>query len=195
MNIAENKFISLSYKLRLNSSDGEIVETVGKEQPLAFIYGSGNLLPSFESRLKDLNQGEAFSFSLTTEEAYGSIREEAIVDVPLTSFEVNGEMDNDMVQVGKSIPMRDQNGNRMNGAITSINGEYVTMDFNHPLAGRSLFFEGKVLEVREPSEEELNNMAGDSCGCGSGCGCGSDHQEDHAHHTNDASSCGCGGQC
>ncbi len=196
MNISDNKFISLTYSLKLNDEDGDQIETVGKEQPFAFIYGSGNLLPAFESNIKDLEIGDAFSFHLTSDEAYGSIREEAIVDVPLSAFEVNGEVDRDMIQVGKTIPMRDHHGNRMNGAITGIEGPCITMDFNHPLAGRSLYFEGKVLDVREPTDEELQSIQGSNCG--SGCGC---EKEGHASHENSCaspgnSSCGCGnGHC
>ena len=80
-----------------------------------------------------------------------------MVDIPLRSFEVDGKIDDTMIQVGKSIPMRDQSGNRMTGRITQVEKEMLTMDFNHPLAGADLHFNGKVVEIREATEDELQH--------------------------------------
>ena len=195
MNISQQCFVVLSYQLRLNNSEGVVIETVDKSRPLQFIHGYGQLLPAFEKQLEALAPGQHFSFSLTSDEAYGSIREEAIVDVPLSSFEINGKVDEQMIQVGKTIPMRDHHGNHMNGKITRIDDAYVTMDFNHPLAGQHLHFEGEILNVRQATEEELNQLnSGHSC-------CGGDGQcEDGCHSSTDGcgenagtASCGCGG--
>lgn len=203
MNISEGKIVSLVYKLNLNDRTGDLIETIEKEKPLEFLYGAGFLLPLFEQNIAGLTKDQAFSFPLKSENAYGPIHEEMVVDVPLKSFEVNGRIDDSMYQVGKSIPMRDQSGNRMTGRITQVNNEFVTMDFNHPLAGQDLFFEGEVIGVREPTEEELNDFHahnhGGCGGCGSsescedgscedGGGCNSD---DTSHH-NEHSGCGCG---
>ena len=202
MNISEGKIVSLVYKLNLNDRKGDLIETIEKEKPLEFLYGAGFLLPLFEQNISGLTKDQSFSFPLKSENAYGSIREEMVVDIPSKSFEVNGKMDDSMIQIGKSIPMRDQSGNRMTGRITQVDNEFVTMDFNHPLAGQDLFFEGEVIGVREPTEEELNDLhahnhggcgcgSGDSCGDGScedGCGCDSDATSQHNEH----SGCGCG---
>ena len=202
MNISEGKIVSLVYKLNLNDRKGDLIETIEKEKPLEFLYGAGFLLPLFEQNISGLTKDQSFSFPLKSENAYGSIREEMVVDIPSKSFEVNGKMDDSMIQIGKSIPMRDQSGNRMIGRITQVDNEFVTMDFNHPLAGQDLFFEGEVIGVREPTEEELNDLhahnhggcscsSGDSCGDGScedGCGCDSDATSQHNEH----SGCGCG---
>lgn len=202
MNISEGKIVSLVYKLNLNDRKGDLIETIEKEKPLEFLYGAGFLLPLFEQNISGLTKDQSFSFPLKSENAYGSIREEMVVDIPSKSFEVNGKMDDSMIQIGKSIPMRDQSGNRMTGRITQVDNEFVTMDFNHPLAGQDLFFEGEVIGVREPTEEELNDLhahnhggcgcgSGDSCGDGScedGCGCDSDGTSQHNEH----SGCGCG---
>ena len=196
MNISENKVVSLSYRLNLNNKNGELIETINKDKPLEFIFGSGNLLPEFENQLRDLPAGEQFAFMLTSDKAYGAIRQEAIVDVPVASFEVNGKVDESAVKVGGTIPMRDNNGNRMNGVVTAIDNELVTMDFNHPLAGRNLHFEGEVLAIRDATEEELQPQS-DGCGCGSsgscqdgscddGCGCDSDGDHNHGD-----GGCGC----
>jgi FKBP-type peptidyl-prolyl cis-trans isomerase SlyD len=76
--------------------------------------------------------------------------------------------------------------------VLEISDESVKMDFNHPLAGEDLYFSGKVVEVREASEEEINKMLHGGCGCGSGgCGSGCD---DNSCSTDD-SGCGCGSGC
>ena len=197
MTISENKIVTLTYKLSLSSNGNEVVETIRKEKPLVFLFGAGNMLPEFEENLVNKSQGDPFSFILKSDEAYGDIREEAVVDVPLNSFKIDGKIDESMLQVGKSIPMRDQHGNGMNGVVTALDNEYVTMDFNHPLAGRDLHFEGQILEVRDaPGEELLNHLhphsggCGDTCqdrSCGDDCGCGSD---DSSHNYGD-NGCGC----
>ena len=203
MNISEGKIVSLVYKLNLNDCTGDLIETIKKEKPLEFLYGAGFLLPLFEQNIAGLTKDQPFSFPLKSENAYGPIYEEMVVNVPLKSFEVNGKIDDSMFQVGKSIPMRDQSGNRMTGRITQVDNEFVTMDFNHPLAGQDLYFEGEVIGVREATEEELNDLHAQnqggcgSCGSGNSCedgscedgrGCDSD---DTSHH-NEHSGCGCG---
>lgn len=170
MHISENKVVSLSYRLNLNNKNGELIETINKDKPLEFLFGSGNLLPEFENQLRNLPTGEHFAFILTSDKAYGAILEEAIVDVPVKSFEVNGKIDESVVKLGGTIPMRDNNGNRMNGVVTALDNELVTMDFNHPLSGRDLHFEGEVLAIRDATEEELQPQSG-GCGCGSGNSC------------------------
>ncbi len=154
MNVEKNKVLSLSYELKV---DGETVETVGVDSPLMFLFGAGNLLPKFEENLNGLNLNDSFDFDLTAEEGYGTVKEEAIVDVPLKAFEVDGKVDDDLLKEGNQVPMLDQEGNRMNGRIVSFDKELVTMDFNHPLAGADLHFNGKVVEIKEATEDEIHH--------------------------------------
>lgn len=170
MEISRNKLVTLSYVLRLNGFEGEIVEETSEEQPLEFIFGTGRMLQMFEDKLEGLKAGEEFSFKLTAEEAYGEVNEEAKVSIPKNIFEVNGKMDEDLIKVGNMVPMQDAHGNRLNGMVLEITDEHVKMDFNHPLAGDDLYFAGAITEVREATESEI--MAAIGGGCGSGCGCG-----------------------
>lgn len=180
MVIANERMVSLTYDLRVDSESGQLLESIKSESPLTFIYGQGRLLPKFESNLKGLTAGDKFQFNLESGDAYGEFDENAVVNVPKNIFEVDGKMDESLVQLGKQIPMMDKSGNRLNGTVIEILDESVKMDFNHPLAGNNLFFEGEVTEVREATHDELSGC-GDSCGCGSesessgcgsGCGCG-----------------------
>ena len=153
--IAENnKVVSLSYELKV---EGETVETVGADSPLMFLFDSGNLLPKFEKNLNGLKLDDGFDFHLVSVDAYGPKVEDAIVDVPLEAFTVDGEIDSEILKVGNHIPMLDQSGNRLNGVVVKFDDKFVTMDFNHPLAGNDLHFSGKVVEIREASADELEH--------------------------------------
>ncbi|MDP4207896.1 MAG: peptidylprolyl isomerase [Bacteroidota bacterium] len=174
MVIEKNKVVSLVYELQV---DGEVIESLNEDRPLTFIYGTGALLPKFEANISGLKVGDAFSFELKSEDAYGLATEDAVVEIPKSVFEIDGEFDNEMVKEGNAIPMMDGEGNRLNGVVVAVNAETITMDFNHPLAGDDLSFKGSVVEVREASAEELEHghihAAG---GCGEGCNsdCSSD---------------------
>jgi FKBP-type peptidyl-prolyl cis-trans isomerase SlyD len=163
MIVEKNKVVSLSYELKVA---GETVETVGADSPLMFLFGAGNLLPKFEENLSGLKINEGFDFELVSDDAYGPVNNEAIVDVPLQAFAVDGDVDRGMLQEGNHIPMMDQAGNRLNGMVVKFDDEYVTMDFNHPLAGNDLHFSGTVVEIREASTDELEHghvHSPDSC--------------------------------
>lgn len=167
MKIEKNKMVSLVYELRECNEDGRILEALNESRPLKFIYGTGKLLPLFESNINSLKTGDGFRFSLESEMAYGDKREEMIVNVPLSVFEVDGKINEDVCRVGNEVPMMDGEGNNLSGIINEITSDYVRMDFNHPMAGLDLFFTGKIIEVREPSEQELSGTNHSCSGCGS----------------------------
>ncbi len=176
MMIEKDKVVSLTYELRVNKVDGELIESLNESAPLTFLYGSGRLLPKFESNIEGLKSGDSFTFDLACEDAYGPLNENAVVNVPKAAFEINGVVDHDLLQIGNTIPMQDSSGNRLNGIVKEVNGDKVKMDFNHPLAGNHLFFNGMITEIREASEEELTHghiHNSGSCGCCSDCGDGS----------------------
>lgn len=175
MIVSKDKVISLTYELRLDSNDGEIVESLKEDAPLTFLYGSGNLLPKFEQYISELKAGDKFNFDLKAEDAYGEINDNAIVKVPVSAFEVDGKLDDKMLQKGSKIPMQDASGNKLTGIVKEINSDSVEMDFNHPMAGNHLFFSGKIAEIREATEEELKH--------------------DHAHYSGSCEDCSdCGGE-
>lgn len=188
MKISTHKFVSLSYDLNVGEGEErELMERATSENPLEFIYGTNSMLEAFENNLAGLGEGEEFSFTLTPEEAYGEYDDESVVDLPRNIFEVDGKLNEDVVFEGNTVPMMDANGNRLNGSVVAVKDDVVTMDFNHPLAGETLHFSGKVLNVKEASPEEIAALLAPQggCGCGSSCGCGSDEEE--------GSSCGSGG--
>ena len=186
MKIEKNKFVSVSYDLNVgNDDERELMESATSERPLQFIFGLGAMLPAFEDNIKNLEEGSKFKFSLTPEQAYGERAEDHIVELPKNIFEVNGKFDDEYIAEGVTLPMMNSNGDRMNGSVLEVKEDVVVMDFNHPLAGETLHFDGEVLDVHEPTVEEMaaytQAMAGgcgcscDECGdskeCGDSCNC------------------------
>jgi FKBP-type peptidyl-prolyl cis-trans isomerase SlyD len=173
MKIENNKIVSLIYELRESDADGKIIETLDETRPLTFIYGTGRLLPVFESNIGLLKSGDLFRFILNSEMAYGDKREEMIVNVPVSVFETNGKINEDICRVGNEVPMTDSDGNPLSGIISEITDSFVRIDFNHPMAGLDLFFTGKIIDVREATQEEIagTNHSCTSCGSYSDQGC------------------------
>ncbi len=170
MQISKNKVVSLVYKLSENGPDGQIIETVEVNNPFTFIFGNGMLLQNFENNLAGLEKGSKFSFLIESKDAYGEMTDDAVVDIPVSAFEVDGKIQDGLLRIGNIIPMQDEQGRPLDGNVVSVGLENVKMDFNHPLAGVNLFFSGEIIGIRDASEEELQH--------------GHVHNADHNHHQN-----------
>ncbi len=186
MKVEKNKMVAVDYKLTV---DGKIADQSQPGAPLEFICGTGMLLPKFEEAVMNKEAGEKVSFTLSAKDGYGEVIDEAIVELPKNIFMVDGKVAEDIMFVGSQVPMSDAQGNHMVGTIKEVGEESVKMDFNHPMAGKTLNFEVEVVSVREVTPEDLMSKGGGcSCGegeCGGDCegGCGEDHDE----------GCDCGG--
>lgn len=174
MEISKNKVVTIHYKLNENDVNGELIEDSHEGEPLSFIFGIGMMIPSFEDNLDGKSTGEKFSFTLQPEEAYGPYEKDSIVEFPIDNFaDDEGNIDHDSLVQGVMINMHDQDGRTYTGTIALVLEDTVTIDFNHPMAGMSLHFEGEVLEVRDATETELSH--------GHVHGEGHDHEHDHHH--------------
>jgi FKBP-type peptidyl-prolyl cis-trans isomerase SlyD len=157
MKIENNTVVSVNYNLSIKGT-GEQVEQTSKEQPFVFLFGSGGLLPDFESNLSGKQAGDSFDFFIDAANGYGTRDEQHVVMIPIEAFQgEDGKLDDENVKVGVTLPMVDNEGNRLYGQVLEINAEHVKMDFNHPLAGQDLHFKGEVLEVRQATEEEISH--------------------------------------
>ncbi|WP_346858135.1 FKBP-type peptidyl-prolyl cis-trans isomerase [uncultured Draconibacterium sp.] len=196
LEIGKYKMVKLTYDLYVDDQNGEMIEQATAERPLEFLYGAGMMLPKFETELAGLKQDEQFEIKLDKNDAYGEVNNDAVVELPKSVFLVDGKIDDELIKIGNTVPMMSSNGQRMNGLVLEITDEAVKMDFNHPLAGEDLYFSGKVVEVREASDEEVAQiLSGGSggCGCGSGgCGDGADSCGTDSCGTDSGGGCGCG---
>lgn len=165
--------VSLTYKLTENDANGILIEETVAEQPFEFLYGVDAVIPGFESNLRDLLLDDTFSFSVDAQDAYGEYDDNGVAELPLTVFHKDGKLDTEICVVGNMVPMRNEDGQQLIGMIKEITESLVIMDFNHPLAGKNLYFSGKVIGIREATEEEINQRQfhqhdghEESCGCG-----------------------------
>jgi FKBP-type peptidyl-prolyl cis-trans isomerase SlyD len=157
MKVGDKKVVSMTYILRENNASGDVIQEVTEERPFVYLFGMGGLLPAFKENLDGLEKGDDFGFVLNKEQAYGIPSSDNIIRLDKKVFEVEGHFDDKMIKVGEVIPMEDEEGYPFNGKIVEIGDDYVVVDFNHPLAGMDLFFEGKILDVREATAEELSH--------------------------------------
>ncbi|MDR2621536.1 MAG: FKBP-type peptidyl-prolyl cis-trans isomerase [Dysgonamonadaceae bacterium] len=172
MKISEDKFVALTYDLTVETEqegERELMERATKENPLTFIFGMGMMLEAFEKNVEGLAVGDKFSFSLDPEEAYGEFIEANVVELPKKIFEVDGKFDDEKVTEGMTLPMMDAHGHRLMGSVLEIKPEVVVMDFNHPLAGETLYFDGTVIDVHEVTPQEIATLTHNEGSCCSDC--------------------------
>ena len=176
----KNKFISISYRLYVDGEEGkELMEETQEGKPFQMITGFGIALDAFEKNLANVEQGQNFSFSLEKEEAYGDYIDERVLDLDREMFCIDGRFDHEHIYVDAIIPLQNEEGNHFYGRVLEVGENKVKVDLNHPLAGETLHFEGKVLENRDATAEEIQHlikhMTGGCGGCGGNChDCGGD---------------------
>ena len=192
MKIEKNKVVEFCYELEV---DGQVVDKTTKEKPLDYIHGTGSLLPKLEAHIEGMEPGATFDVTLSPADGYGEVEPERIIDLPKAAFEVNGEVREDLLVPGNTIPMMNSMGGVIPGVVLEVSEDSVKMDLNHQMAGKTLHFKGEILTVREATEKELTEgLHGEyvhSCGCG-GChghdgGCG----DCEGGHCGDGGGCGC----
>ena len=190
MKIEQNKVVEFCYELEV---EGKVVDQTTKERPLDYIHGTGSLLPKLEAAIEGMEPGDRFDLTLSPADGYGEVDPSRILDLPKSAFEVNGEVREDLLVPGNTIPMLNSMGGVIPGVVLEVSEDSVKMDLNHQMAGKTLHFTGEVLTVREATEKELTEgLHGEfvhSCGCG-GChggDCGSG-----CEGGNCSDDCGCG---
>ena len=172
--VEQNKMVAVDYVLTV---DGAIADRSQPGHPLEFIFGTGMLLPKFEAAIEGKVPGDKVAFTLAPADGYGEVDPQAVVELPKTVFMMDGKVAEDILFVGSQIPMADANGNRLLGVVREVGAESVKMDFNHPMAGKTLNFEVEVVSVRDVTPEDLASKGGCGCGCHE---CGEDcHDHDH----------------
>ncbi len=158
--VTKNKMVSMTYELKICDNDGELIDKILEEKPFSFLYGNGILLDEFEAQIRGLKVGEDFEFSIDSTNAYGIYNNEMISELPSNVFkDEEGNLYNDFLKVGSMVPMRDYEGNFLNGKVIEIKDKSVIVDFNHPLASEDLFFKGKIIYIRDANAEEIRRIS------------------------------------
>lgn len=189
MKIGQNKVVAVHYVLTV---DGRQIDASREDAPLDYIHGTHMMIAGFEKGLEGAEEGASVEFDVAPSEGYGEFNPKHCFDIPKSSFEVNGVLREDLLVPGTVVPMHNSSGNVIQGTVKAVGADTVTMDFNHPLAGKTLHFAVKVVSVRDASEKELTEglhgeylpLDEDECGCG----CGHHHHDgecchgEHDHH-------------
>jgi FKBP-type peptidyl-prolyl cis-trans isomerase SlyD len=173
--IVPGKYVELGYDLYEIAADGseKLVHQTDLEDPEKIIFGitQGMIVP-LEKAIEGLAVGEKFDVVAKCNEAFGPREDDQIAELDREIFEIDGKFDEEHICVGAVVPMMTADGYRISGIVTEVNNKKVKMDFNHPLAGKAVRFDGKILTVRDATPEELK-PAGGCCGggCGDNCSC------------------------
>ncbi len=181
--IEPGKYVELGYDLYAIEADGKetLVHQTDAEDPEKIVFGvTRGMIAPLEKAIEGLETGSKFDVKATAEEAFGPYDPDQIVELDRDIFVVEGKFDEEMIKAGALVPMMTADGYRINGLVKEVTADKVKMDFNHPLAGKAVRFDGKILTVRDATPEELQPAHG--------CGCGCDH--DHCDEHGDGH-CGC----
>lgn len=149
MQIAENKVVKIEYTVK--TEEGVLVDTSEGNEPLAYLHGHKNIIPGLETALVGKAVEDELSVTVAPDEAYGDRHDELVKDVPMEAFQGV-----EKVEPGMQFNAESPQGPQLI-TVTKVEGDTVTVDGNHPLAGVTLNFDVKVIEVREPNEEELSH--------------------------------------
>ena len=188
MDKKENKYISVSYQLHAIDEDGSrhLVEQTQQGNPFTFISGFGFSLDGFEQAIVPLQPSEKFDFTLPPAEAFGEYDEEGVHKMKREIFVVDGKFDGAHIFPDAVITLTDEDERRFMARVLKVEEDGVTIDTNHPLAGQTLQFSGIVLENRDATTEEiqqmLNRLSHECGGCDDCEGCGGGGQEGGCGH-------------
>lgn len=149
MQIGERSVATFHYTL--TDAAGKVIDSSDGREPLTYLHGSGNIVPGLEKEMSGKQQGDVFNVVVAPEEGYGMPNPMMIQVVPREAFQGV-----DTLEVGMEFQAQTPQG-PMSVAIAKIDGDQVTVDGNHPLAGQTLHFAIEVTDVRDASLEELTH--------------------------------------
>jgi|CXWJ01.1.fsa_nt_gi FKBP-type peptidyl-prolyl cis-trans isomerase SlyD len=158
--VQDGVVVSMEYTLHV---DGELLDSSDGQGPLQFLVGYGNIIPGLENEMMGMKIGDSKKVIVQPVDGYGEFDEEAFMEVPRDQFPKDMKLEE-----GVELTVRDNEDNARMARVDRIEGDTVTLNFNHPLAGDELRFYVKVVKLREPNEEELEH--------------GHVHEEGHHHH-------------
>jgi FKBP-type peptidyl-prolyl cis-trans isomerase SlyD len=166
MAIEDNKVVGIEYTVK-DAATGEVIDSNVGQKPLEFIVGKGQIIPGLEKEIKKMSLGEQADVLVKAEEAYGPKNPEAVQKLPREQFE---GID---LQKGMTLYGQGENGETVQVTVADFDDKEVTIDFNHPLAGKDLMFSVKVVSERDATPEEVmtGQVQQEHCDDGS-CGCG-----------------------
>jgi FKBP-type peptidyl-prolyl cis-trans isomerase SlyD len=158
MQISKDLVASIHYTLK--NADGEVLDTSEGQDPLHYVHGANNIVPGLESELTGKTKGDSLTVVVSPADGYGEYNPELIQELPKDMF---AGVDN--IEVGMEFQTESPEGGMQIIEVKSIDGDKVTVDGNHPMAGQTLHFDVEVTDVREATADELAHGHVHSEGC------------------------------
>jgi FKBP-type peptidyl-prolyl cis-trans isomerase SlyD len=161
MDIQKGKVVSIDYILR--DAGGKLLDSSDEGDPLVYLHGNDNIIPGLEKQLEGKTIGDKLTCVVPAVEAYGERNEELVLKVSKTEFGPDADL-----SPGMQFEARSEEGTQI-VTVMKVEGDEVTIDANHPLAGEVLHFQVNVVDVRDATPEELEHghvHGQESCGCG-----------------------------
>jgi FKBP-type peptidyl-prolyl cis-trans isomerase SlyD len=147
--VADNMVVALAYKLIV---DGEEVSTATREEPMEYLHGYQEIVPGLEAALAGKKVGDVFSVTLEPAEAYGEYDENETEEIDRADIE-----DSDDLEIGMVLEVEDQDGELYLAHVVEIGADTVVLDFNPPLAGKTLTYHVEVVDIRLADEDEIEH--------------------------------------
>ena len=158
--IGKNSVVSVNYKL--TDDDGKVLDSSDGSKPLMYLHGAGNIIPGLEKALVGKGEGDSLKVRIEPAEAYGEVNPDGIKTIERAAFEGV-----ESVEAGMMFEAKSPDGKTQQIRVKKVEGDEVTIDINHPLAGVALNFDIQIVGVREATKEELDH--------------GHTHEEGHTH--------------
>jgi FKBP-type peptidyl-prolyl cis-trans isomerase SlyD len=147
--VADGVVVSMDYELRV---DGQVVDSSDESEPLEFLQGHGNIIPGLENQIYGMGIGQAKKVDVVAKDGYGEPDPSAVMEVPKAEFPAEIPM-----KPGVELQVASDDGEVLIATIVSVSEEAVKLDFNHPLAGKDLSFDVKIVDLRMATEEEMEH--------------------------------------
>jgi FKBP-type peptidyl-prolyl cis-trans isomerase SlyD len=161
LTVENNRVVTVDYILTLEN--GDVVEDTHKGMPMRFLAGHDEILPGLEDALFGLAVDDETAVTLAPDEAYGDYDPDAFEEAPVDAFPTT-----EPIEPGMPIGVQDESGEMYQAYVSEVRTDAIVLDFNHPLAGETLHFQVKVIDVRPATAEELAH--------------GHVHGDGHDHH-------------
>lgn len=149
MKIEDDKVVGIHYTLKDN--DGNTLDSSDGRDPLYYLHGYGQLVPGLEDELEEKALSEKFNVKVKPEDAYGEYNKDLVYVIDRSKFP-----DPENVEVGMMFTSKTKEGD-FNLSVIGVEGDDVTLDANHPLAGKELNFDVEVVEIRDATAEEIKH--------------------------------------
>lgn len=147
--VQDDVVVELQYKLW---ADGKLVEESEADDPLVYLHGSDNIITGLEEQLEGMRVGEEKDIVVDADDAYGPYDNENIETIARDELPLEFEPEEGMV-----LEVQDEDGNVYVAQVDAFTDETVTLNYNHPMAGKDLRFEVRITGLREPTDEELDH--------------------------------------